>query len=85
MPPADGTLGTGNWEQQQLLAASSCLPLADGRVLLLRVARCCHQPLGAPARSASAQFPVLSSTQWNVVLADQTHRHSERGAGGGGR
>jgi len=33
-------------------------PLADGRVLLLRAARCCHQPRRATAGHASFQFPV---------------------------
>jgi len=33
-------------------------PLADGRVLLLRAARCCHQPRRATAGHASFQLPV---------------------------
>jgi hypothetical protein len=32
--------GTGNREQQELLAAGSCSPLADGRVLVLLAPRC---------------------------------------------
>ena len=40
----NGELRTGNSGCSLLAAASRCQPLADGRVLLLRAARCCHQP-----------------------------------------
>jgi len=54
------------------------LPLADGRVLLLRAARCCHQPQrvehAAAARGRGSQFPVPATRYPLPATRPAAHR-----------